>query len=69
MDQNSQNTVMINNSGTTRPTYILMLFLSSLDNLPSDVHIILKKRVLIILRQSTKHANFWLGVQFPLNNI
>ena len=44
MDQNSQNTVMINNSRTTRPTYILMLFLSSLDNLPSDVHIIFQKK-------------------------
>ena len=24
------------------------------------------KKVLIILRYSTKHAKFWLGVQFPL---
>ena len=33
MDQNSQNIVLINNSGTTWPTQILMLFLSSLDSL------------------------------------
>ena len=33
MDQNSQNIVLINSSRTTRPTQILMLFLSSLDKL------------------------------------
>ena len=33
MDQNSENTVLINNSRTIKPTLILMLFLSSLDNL------------------------------------
>ena len=32
MDQNSQNDVWINNVRTARPTFILMLFLSSLDN-------------------------------------
>ena len=33
MDQNSQNIVLINNSRTTWPTSILMLFLSFGDNL------------------------------------
>ena len=31
------------------------------------MHVSFFKYVLIILRQSTKHAIFWLGVQFPLN--
>ena len=33
------------------------------------VYVIFFKKVLVILRQSTKHVNFWLGVQFPLNMI
>ena len=33
MDQNSQNIALINNSRTIWPTEILMLFVSSLDNL------------------------------------
>ena len=33
MDQNSQNIVLINNSRTAWSTWILVLFLSSLDNL------------------------------------
>ena len=36
MDQKSQNVVLINNSRTAWPTYILMLFLSFLDNLLQD---------------------------------
>ena len=53
MDQNSQNNVLINNSRTAWPTLILMSFLSSLDNLLKDAHLIVffkKKKVLIILR-------------------
>ena len=42
-----------------------MPFLSSLDNLLQDEFIILKK-VLTILRKSTKHANLGVGVQYPL---
>ena len=32
------------------------------------MHILFLIKVLMILRDSTKHANFWLGVQFPLKN-
>ena len=32
------------------------------------MHILFFKMVLIILSLSTKHCNFWLGVQFPLND-
>ena len=46
-----KNTVLINNSRTTWPTYILMLFLSSLDNLQHKTYIIFSKNVLIILRR------------------
>ena len=42
MDQNSENIVLISNSRTTWPTYILMLFLSFLDNLLSDAYIFQK---------------------------
>ena len=31
------------------------------------MHILFFQKMLIILRWSTKHANFWLRVQFPLN--
>ena len=40
MDQNSQNALWICNSRTAWPTSILMLFLSSLDNLLQDACII-----------------------------
>ena len=30
------------------------------------MHILFSKKVLTILRQSTKYAHLWLGVQFPL---
>ena len=39
-----------------------MPFLSSMDNLG------LLQDAYIILRLRTKHANFWLGVQYPLNH-
>ena len=45
MDQNSQNVVLINNSRTAWPTYMLILFLSSLDNLLQDAYIIFQKGV------------------------
>ena len=45
MDQNSQNIVLINNSRTTWPIQILMLFLSFLDNLHLDAYIIFQKCV------------------------
>ena len=43
-------------------TQILMLFLSSLDNL-----LYCLKKVSIILRKNTKHVNFWVGVEYNLN--
>ena len=49
MDQNSQNIVLINKSRTAWPTQILMLFLSSLDNLLQDTYIIFQN-VLKILK-------------------
>ena len=45
MNQNIQNVVWINNSRTAWPTYISMLFLSSLDNLLLDAYIIFQKGV------------------------
>ena len=39
-----------------------------MDNLLKDVDIIYQK-VMMIFRKSTKHANFWLGMQFPLKSI
>ena len=67
MGQNSQIIVLINNSRTTWPTKILMLFLGSLDNLQYNMHMLFFKNVLIILRYSTKHANFglWLYIIPP----
>ena len=44
-----------------------MLFLNSLDNLLKMHLLFFFQKVLIILRKSTKHAYFWLGVQYPLN--
>ena len=45
MNQNNQNIVLINNSRTAWPTYILMLFLRSLENLLNDAYIIFQKGV------------------------
>ena len=45
MDQKSQIVVLINNSRTAWPTYILMLFLSFLDNLLQDALSFFKKGV------------------------
>ena len=45
MDQNSRNIVLINNTKTAWPTYILILFLSSLDNLLQYAYIIFQKGV------------------------
>ena len=45
MDQNSQNIVLINYSRTAWPTWILMLYLSSLDNLLQDTYIIFQKSI------------------------
>ena len=45
IDQNSKNVVWINNSRTAWPTLILMLFLSSLDNLLEDAYTIFQKDV------------------------
>ena len=55
IDQNSQNVVVINNSRTALPTY--MLFLSSLDNLLL-MHILFFKKVLTII--------FWDRAQYML---
>ena len=45
MDQKSQNIVLINNSRTAWPTLILMLFLSSMNNLLQDTQIIFQKGI------------------------
>ena len=45
MNQNSQNVVWINNSRFTWPTLILILVLSSLDNLLQDAYINFQKGV------------------------
>ena len=45
MIKQSKFSFWINNSGTAWPTLILMLFLSSLDNLLSDAYIIFQKDV------------------------
>ena len=50
-------TALIHNLKTVWPTKISMPFLSSLENV---------EKLLIILRWHTKHANFKLGVQYPL---
>ena len=47
---------------------MLMLFLSSLDNLLQDDNIIFQKGV-DNFEISTKHANFWLGVQYPFKQV
>ena len=66
MNQNSQ--YCFDQKLENRLTYlILMSFLSFSDNLLYDVYRISNfKRVLIILRKSTKYAHFWSGVQYPL---
>ena len=60
MDQNSQNIVLINVSGTTWPTYILMLFLSLFDIL-LDACIILQKGVDNFEIKHKKHGNLCSG--------
>ena len=42
-----------------------MLFLNSSDIFKIKTYLVFKK-MLMILRQSTKHAYFWLGEQYPL---
>ena len=72
INQNNILTVLIQNLKAVWLIKIPMPFLSSLDNLLYDAYIVLqkkkkKKKVLTILRQIAKHANFLLGVQFPLD--
>ena len=64
MDQNIQNVIWINNSRTAWPTKILMLFLVPW-TIYYKIHTLFFKKVLIILRYSTKHANFWVGCAVP----
>ena len=45
MDQNSKNLILINNPRTAWPTSILMIVLSSLNNLLKDTCIIFQKGV------------------------
>ena len=59
MNQTNQHVVWVNNSRTARPTLILLLILSSLDNLLSDTYIIFQKDVDNF--DITKHVNFWVG--------
>ena len=57
--QNMENIVLINISRTVCPNKILIPFFS--DYLLQDTYIIFQK-LLIILRQCTKHAEFWFVV-------
>ena len=59
MDQNSQN-VLINNSRTAQPTLNFNTIFEFLGKF--TITCIFFKMVLLILRQSTKQANIWLGV-------
>ena len=62
MDQSIQNIVLINNSRTAWPTCYFWVPWT----IYYKLQILLFRKMLTILRQSKKHANFWLGVQFPL---
>ena len=71
MDQNSQNNVLINNSKTKNHLSYLNFNASFefLGQFTVRYMYNFSKKVLIILRQSTKHAYCWLGVQYPLNSL
>ena len=64
MDQNSQNVVWINNARTAWPTYILVLFLNSLDKLLQDAFIIYQKGV-DSFEIEHKNANIGVGGAVP----
>ena len=59
-----QNVVLMINLRIAWRSQILIQFFQFL-NLLQDANIICKK-VLIVLRNCTKHAQFWFDVQFPL---
>ena len=70
MDQNSQNIALIKNLGTARPTLSFNFIFYFLGH--SSVRCIYyfaKKKCRLFLRWNTKHAEYWLRVQFPLNKI
>ena len=70
MDQNSQNIALIKkNLGTARPTLSFNFIFDFLGHFSIRCIYYFSKKVLIILRWNTKHVNYWLGVQFPLNKI
>ena len=46
-----------------------MPFLNFSDNLSSSKFIVFQKKVVIFLRQHSKHAQFLFGVQFPIKEI
>ena len=66
IDQNNILHVLINNSESAGPTRIIVPILNLSDNSLQDNHIIFSKKVLIILRKHTQHAQFQFRVQFPL---
>ena len=69
MDQNSQNIALIKNLGTARPTLSFNFIFDFLGHFSIRCIYYFSKKVLIILRRNTKHVEYWLGVQFPLNKI
>ena len=69
MDQNSQNIALIKNLRTARPTLSFNLIFDFLGHFSIRCIYYFSKKVLIILRWNTKHVEYWLGVQFPLNKI
>ena len=68
MDQNCQNNVL---TVTQEPLSLLKFkhYFRVPWTIYYKMHHITFQKVLIILRQSTKHAHFWLGVQYPLKLI
>ena len=71
MDQKSQNIALIKkkNLRSARPTLSLNFIFDFLGHFSIRCIYYFSKKVLIILRWNTKHAEYWLGVQFPLNKI
>ena len=67
MDENSQNIILTNNSRTTWPTWILMLFLCLLDNLLWDAYIIFQKWVDNFEIEYKYHFVMWIQKELQLH--
>ena len=65
MDQNSENSVLINNTRTACLIKILMPFFEFLRQSTKMKCTSFFIKVLMILRYSIKHVNFWLGCSTP----